>query len=129
MAQPSRGAGRRRAARGRRWTSRRRAPARATSSAGSATARRRGVAGLLLADVLVVAERGGGRGLDRRRHHQPAVLAHLAQVADELAVAGDEPGPQPGHVRALRQRVDDEHAVGCRRASAVTGAAGAPSAS
>ena len=39
------------------------------------------------------------------------MLAHLAEVPDELGVAGDEAGPQAGHVRALRERVHREHAV------------------
>ena len=77
-------------------------------------------------DVVVVAERGGGRGLHRRGRHQPAVLADLTEVVDELLVAGDEPGAQPGHVRALRQRVDARARRRSRRASAVTGAVGAP---
>src|SRR5205823_14174733 len=78
-----------------------------TQRDGTATA----VARLLVAYVLVVAERGRRGGLYRCRGHQAAVLADLAEVGDQLAVAGDEPGTEAGHVRALRQRVDRQHAV------------------
>ena len=39
------------------------------------------------------------------------MLADLGQEADEVAVAGVEADPDPGQVRALRQRVDGHHAV------------------
>ena len=44
----------------------------------------------LLGDVLVVAERGGGRRLHRCRHHETRVLAGLDEIRHELRVAGIE---------------------------------------
>ena len=66
------------------------------------------VAGALGVDVGFVRERRGGGRLNGARHHQPGVLAYLAEVLDQVRVAGDEPGPQSGHVRALRERVHRE---------------------
>ena len=85
------------------------------------------VAVALLVDVLVVAERGRGRGLDRRRDDQPRVLAGLAEVAGSSSASpATKPTRMPGHVRALRQRVQREHAVGRRSSSAVAGGVGSP---
>ena len=41
--------------------------------------------------VLVVAERGDHRGLDRGRHHQPGVLAHRQQLADQAGSPATKP--------------------------------------
>ena len=70
-----------------------------------------GVPRPLLIDVGVVAERGGRGGLDRAGDHQAGVLANLAEIGDEVGVAGDEPGPESGHVRPFRQGVHGEDAV------------------
>ena len=63
------------------------------------------VAFALLAFVVVVVERGDHRGLHRRRHHHPGVLAHRQQLGDHRRVAGDEAGAIAGQRRGLRQRV------------------------
>ena len=66
-------------------------------------------------DVVVVGEGHRAGGLDRAGHHQPGVLAHVEEEADQLGVAGVEAGPHPGQVGALGQRVDGDHALGPRR--------------
>ena len=55
---------------------------------------------------------GHRRRLHRAGDHEAGVLADLGEVGDQLPVAGVEPGPRPGQVRSLRQRVDGQHAVG-----------------
>ena len=48
--------------------------------------------------MLVVGQGDRRRGLHRARHHQPGVLAHLAQVGHQVGVAGEEarPARRPG---------------------------------
>ena len=70
------------------------------------------VAGPLRVHVGVVGPGRHRRRLHRPRHHEPGVLPDLGQVAHQLRVAGVEAGPGAGQVRALRQRVHREHAVG-----------------
>ncbi len=67
-----------------------------------------GVPGVLLDDVRVVVEGRDHRGLLRRGHHQPEVLAYGEQLADHGRVAGDEGTPVARQVGPLRQRVDRE---------------------
>ncbi len=62
--------------------------------------------------MVVVVEGHRRCGLDGPRHHEPHVLAHLRQVAHQVAVTGVEPGPHPGQVGALRQGVGRQHPVG-----------------
>jgi hypothetical protein len=65
-------------------------------------------------DVIVVAERDGGRGLHRSGKHEAGVLADLVQIVDQLGVTRVEASPHPRQVRPLRERVDRDHAVGAR---------------
>ena len=62
--------------------------------------------------VRVVVERRRQRGLHRGRHDHPGLLADGQQLRDQRRVAGHEPGPVPGQVRPLGQRVHRQHARG-----------------
>jgi hypothetical protein len=73
-----------------------------------------GVDGPLFLDMGVVRPGGGGGGLDRTGDHHPRVRPDLADVGDEVAVAGQEPAPIAGHVGPLREGVDHEDPVGAR---------------
>ncbi len=57
----------------------------------------------LFGDVGLVGERSDSGGLDRTGRHEPGVFADLAEVVDQVGVAGEEAGPGTGEIRALRQ--------------------------
>ena len=65
----------------------------------------------LLLDVGVVLERHARSQLHGAGHHQPGVLAHLGEEANELGVADVEASAQAGQVRPLRERVHGDHPV------------------
>ncbi len=69
------------------------------------------VPGVLLVCVVVIAQRHGHRRLDWRRHDHAGVLAYLEQRGHQAGVARHEPGPVPGEVRPLGQRIDGEQPV------------------
>ena len=69
------------------------------------------VATALHLDVVLGAECSDTGSLNRSRHHEPRVLAHLGEILHQVAVTGVEAEPQSGQVGALGQRVHRDHAV------------------
>ncbi len=59
---------------------------------------------------LVLPQRGGGR-LDRQRHLAAAIAAQMRIMPDQLWVARDKPGAQPGGARPLRQGMEHDNVV------------------
>ncbi len=69
------------------------------------------VARVLLLDVSIVVEGGDHGVLLRPGHHQPEVLAHRQELADDGGVAGHEGAAVAGQVGALRERVHGQEAL------------------
>ncbi len=67
------------------------------------------VAVALAIDMVVIGECGQRAGLHRAGDHETGVASDVGEVADQFGVAGEEAGPHPGQVGALRQGVDGHH--------------------
>ena len=65
--------------------------------------------------MVLVAPQRGRRLLDRQRHLAAAIAAQPREAGDQLGIAGDKAGAQPGRARPLGERMEDEDVGRARR--------------